>query len=57
MADFVLELSTSWLLLQRAVWNKFYKCYAYKSYGPNDNFDLETSHVLPNSKFYLAKLL
>lgn len=28
-------------------------------YGPNDNFDLETSHVLPAliRKFYLAKLL
>lgn len=28
-------------------------------YGPNDNFDLETAHVLPTliRKFYLAKLL
>jgi len=41
----------------RQYWTNFIACMPTNLYGPNDNFDLETSHVLPAMirKFYEAK--
>ena len=46
-------------ILQQTIWDEFHKCNAPTNlYGPNDNFDLETSHVLPAliRKFHEAKI-
>ena len=33
--------------ISKAIWIQCYLLDAYNLYGPKDNFDLETSHVLP----------
>ena len=45
--------------LQPAIRYELYCCNAYQLYGPNDNFDLERSHVLPAMirKIHLAHCL